>query len=161
LGPVKDILDDQEINTDHDHHLKTVMTTYKNITGNEWTKKDLETYKRIKHVDPDKIGAAMFATSQRARKRPLSLAYFVNEILALEKRTPETNARVSTKQIEDRVFQIASMLWFTNREKDSQESREAWEARVSKLIKETCLKEGLKGSEATFDRLIWQAREDQ
>lgn len=82
---------------DHDlkktsHHQRETMTLYQSITGNQWTKKDNESYQQISSVPVDHIATTMRQVLQRAPQKPATLAYFVKEILTPTPANPGSRA---------------------------------------------------------------------
>jgi hypothetical protein len=89
-----------------DHHQRT-KTLYEEVTGNTWSKADQQAYQQIGFIPLGQIESTIRAVFERAKDRPRSLNYFVQEILGAAKAKPIGAAAM--RQLEQIVARVREL----------------------------------------------------
>jgi hypothetical protein len=63
-----------------DHHLRKAREIYETITNNKWTKKDDDSYQKVKKYGLEMIERTIKIATKRAKSPPSNFEYFVREI---------------------------------------------------------------------------------
>lgn len=71
------------------HHLKEIKELYKNTTNNKWTKRDDDSFEKVKNYSTELIKKSITITFKRAKSPPNNFEYFVKQIKKFAKPTDE------------------------------------------------------------------------